>query len=228
MPAGHTLLPAPAPDVEVWMCDLAQSDGEIRALATSLSASENMRAARFGRKDLSDRYIVGRATLRIVLARHLRIAPAAVEIARGVRGRPCIGNAQASGLDFNVSHTNEVAFIGITSGQRIGVDIEHGERTLNVDGVARKFMSEREQSMLAALDADTRRRAILRLWTCKESMSKATGDALSAPFRRLDVDTVTGLRLRNGPPPYTPEQWRLLPVVVPGDFIATVAIWHGH
>ena len=77
---------------------------------------------------------------------------------------------------------------GVAQHQRIGVDLERRDRTLNVEGVARKFMTPREQAALAVLEPDARRRALLRLWTCKEAMSKATGDALSAPFRRIDVE----------------------------------------
>lgn len=206
------------------MCVLARSEAQVRAMAESLSDAETARAARFGRPDLRDRYIVGRATLRMLLAHRLGLAPADVVIRRGVRGRPFTD--QGPDLDFNVSHTGGVALFGITTGRRIGVDIEHGERVLNVDGVARKFMSSREQRQLQELAADDRRRALLRLWTCKEAMSKATGDALSAPFRRMDVAAGDELRLRDGPAPYTPESWRLLPVAVPGGYLATVALWH--
>ena len=90
-----------------------------------------------------------------------------------------------------------------------------------------KFLTERERSILAPLDGDARRRGFLRLWTCKEAMSKATGDALQAPFREIDVSVADGLQLRAGPPPYTPEQWRLFPAGVADDLLATVAVWRG-
>lgn len=189
-----------------------------------LSAAETARAARFGRSDLRDRYIVGRATLRLLLALRLGLPPGEVPIERGIRGRPHVANAP--GLDFNVSHTRGVALIGIAHGPRIGVDIEHGDRVVNVEGVARKFMSAREREALASMAPDDRRRALLRLWTCKEAMSKATGDALAAPFRRMDVVTGPAVRLSDGPPPYLPDRWRLYAVAVPGGFIATVALWH--
>jgi len=216
-------LPSPAADVDVWICGLARTRAQVDELAADLSAAERARAARFGRDDLRDRYIVGRATLRMLLGRRLGRAPAAVVIERGTRGRPFA--ADANGLDFNVSHTEGVALIGMTVGVRIGVDVEHAARQLNVEGVARKFMAPLEQRRLADLEPDARRRALLRLWTCKEAMSKATGDALSAPFRHLRVETDAGLRLAEGPPPYGPADWRLLSVAMPGGFLGTVALW---
>lgn len=218
-------LSSPSTDIALWWCGLARPADEVRELAAWLSAAERVRAARFGLPVLRDRYIVGRATLRKLLGSRLGCAPAEVEIRHGLRGRPYV--ADAGNVDFNVSHTNEVALFGLTRDRRIGVDIEHGERQLNVDGIARKFMAPDEQAALARLAPDQRRRALLRLWTCKEALSKATGDAMSAPFRRIAIAANGELRLDAGPPPYDPAAWRLLPVAVPGGYLATVALWHG-
>lgn len=221
--AGPMPLPSPLPGVDVWMCGLARAPDEVRALAASLSAAEAARTARFGRDDLRERYVVGRATLRALLGARLGCAPAEVVIGRGERGRPYA--VDAGGLDFNVSHTAGVALIAVANDVRIGVDIERGDRQLNVDGVARKFMAPDEQRRLGALAQDARRRALLRLWTCKEAMSKATGDGLSAPFREIGIDTTAGLVVTEGPEPYAPHRWALRPVPVSDDLYATVALW---
>lgn len=172
---------------------------------------------------LQARYVVGRTALRTVLAGALGVAPRDVPIERGARGRPRLaGDAH---LDFNVSHTAGVAFIGVTNTGRIGVDVERRDRPINVDGIARKFLTETERADIASMDADAARRAVLTLWTCKEAMSKATGDALSAPFARIDVDRRDGRRLRDGPDPYHPGDWTLYAAEVPSDHIATVALW---
>ncbi|MFO1313323.1 MAG: 4'-phosphopantetheinyl transferase superfamily protein [Burkholderiales bacterium] len=214
---------APAHGVRVFACELARGGADVAALERTLSAEEIARAARFGRPDLRDRYVVGRATLRALLAEALGLAPAHVPIVRGRRGRPMV---RGGTIDFNVSHTSGTAVFCLAHSVRVGIDIEHRDRAVNVDGVARKFMSPREQATIAGLAGDARRHALLRLWTCKEAMSKATGDALSAPFRRLDVQSAPELALASGPPPYDPGRWRLLPVDVPGGFFTTVAVWH--
>ena len=223
-------LPRIAAGVALWWVALERPASEVAQLALTLSAEEIARAQRFGTEPLRQRWITGRASLRMLLGETLAVSPSEVALARGRRGRPLLAG-RAAAIDFNVSHTRGMALIGIAdalpAGMRIGVDVEHGERHVNVDGLARKVLTERERDALAPLAPDERRRGFLRLWTCKEAMSKATGDALSAPFRQLDVDTRNGLLLAAGPPPYVPKDWRLHPVAMPDGFLATVAFWQG-
>ncbi len=221
-------LPFPAPGIDLWVCELVPSAAALARLAASLAPAEQLRAARFGTATLRDRYIAGRGTLRQLLGMRLAMAPEHVDIRRGPHGRPYVHGATA--LDFNVSHTGNFALIGMVSAGRIGVDVEHEDRTLNVAGVARKFMAPSEQERLATLDPDARRRTLLRLWTCKEAMSKATGDALSAPFRGIAIalDDAGQARVNAGPPPYTPDRWTLHAIRAPGDHLATIALWQGN
>ena len=215
--------------VALWLCPLEGRDEEIDALARTLSPTELARAGRFGTARLRKRWITGRATLRRLVGNALGVDPASVAIHRGVRGRPQL--TAAYGLDFNISHTEDVALIaiagGLPAGSRIGVDIERRDRVVNADRLARKFMADAERAAMTPLDGDSRRLHFLALWTCKEAMSKATGDALSAPFREIEVALDGGPRLVAGPPPYVPEGWRLVRPAVPAAFIATVAIWRG-
>src|SRR5262245_45291732 len=225
--ADPQALPRPDAAIALWLCHFERDGGEVAALARALSPSEHARAARFGTDALRQRWIVGRATLRALLGRHLNIDPAAVRLRRGVRGRPELDMPDAP--DFNVSHTGNVALIGIgvalQRGERIGVDIERADRKVNADSLARRVLTQRERDALTNLDVDARRRRFLRLWTCKEAMSKATGDALSAPFRRIDVALDDTIKLNAGPSPYVPERWRLHAAPMPNDFVATVAVW---
>ncbi len=172
--------------------------------------------------------MAGRGALRRVLGHTLGIDPAAVAITRGVRGRPRLADS-STGIDFNVSHSRNVALMAIAHDLprrvRIGVDIEHRDRQIGVDRLARKFLTARERETLAELARDGQRQRFLRYWTCKEAMSKATGDGLIAPFRRLDVDLSDPPRLCGGPPPYEPHDWSLHFVEVPPEWLATLALW---
>jgi 4'-phosphopantetheinyl transferase len=216
--------------VHLWWCGLECRAEDIDSIASLLSPAESARAERFGTDALKIRWIAGRAALRVVIGRTLGVGPAAVTIRRGVRGRPELADA-GSGIDFNVSHTRGVALIaiarGLAEGTRVGVDIEHRDREVGADRLARKFLTPREQATLADLAPVMRRQRFLRHWTCKEAMSKATGDGLAAPFRRLDVEISDPPCLLDGPPPYVPIHWSLSYADVPDEWLATVALWRG-
>jgi len=211
--------------VALWWCPLVAEDETVRELTNWLSAEERARVARFGKPILARRYTIGRAALRFVLAARLDVAPHAVPIERDPRGRPRLPDAPL--LDFNVTHTGDAAMFGLVEagGVRIGVDLERASRNVNDAGLARRVCTPREREALATLDEHGRRQAFLRLWTCKEAMSKATGDALAAPFRHLDVAREPDLALVAGPAPYAPRDWTLHAAEVQDGFIGTVALW---
>ena len=217
-------LASPIEGVELWFVTLAASDDEFARVSAWLSPAEHARAARFGREYLRRRYIIGRASLRWALGRTLEASPASVPIVRGERGRPKLDGID--GVDFNVSHTDDAALIGIARGRvRIGVDIELVDREVNADGLARKFLTAAEQVTLVGLSPDERRVRFLRYWTCKEAMSKATGDGLAAPFQELQVNLEASVSLASGPAPYEPARWELRPANVAPRFVATLALW---
>jgi 4'-phosphopantetheinyl transferase len=216
-------LPAPAPGVALWWCALERSPEAIEALALWLSEAELARAARFGTAALRARYVAGRAMLRQLLGARLALPPSRVPIRRGLRGRPELDLPGAP--DFNVSNTAGMALIAIAERPRVGVDVEHRERRAAADKLARKFLTATEAAALAHLQPDERRRAFLRHWTCKEAMSKATGDGLAAPFGRIEVEIAPGPRVVGGPAPYGPGDWELHYAAVPADYYATIALW---
>jgi len=216
-------LASAAADVALWWAPLGAAEGEIARIAAWLAPAEHARAQRFGTEALAKRYIAGRALLRWLLGRALGLPPQAVPIVRGVRGRPQLDGD--TGIDFNVSHTEGIALIGMARGRRIGVDVEHADRVVRADGLAAKFLTAAERATLAPLAASERRTRFLRYWTCKEAMSKATGDGLSAPFRQLEVRLGDAIELARGPDPYQPARWQLSRVEVPSGFLATVALW---
>jgi 4'-phosphopantetheinyl transferase len=222
--AGIRVLASPSPDIRVWWCSVEPVAAALEVFGGYLSVGEGARAARFGTRHLRERYVMGRGSLRAILAGELSTDPASVDIVRGVRGRPRLAGTPA--LDFNVSHTAGIAIVGIVRHGRIGVDVERLDRTINVEGIARKFMTANERAAMARKDADGARRDLLTLWTCKEAMSKATGDALTAPFASIDVAIERQRILRSGPGAYRADHWSLHAAAVPADYVATIAIWN--
>ena len=218
-----TPLTPPSDAISLWWCMLTMPAPTLARIVDWLAPAERIRMERFAGETLRTRYLVGRASLRWILGRAIDASPQDVAIERGLRGRPRLaGNAD---IDFNVSHTADVALIGLSRAGRIGVDVEHADRVIQSSGLARRILTDRERATLPSHDGDAIRRRILRLWTCKEALAKATGDAMSAPFRRLDIQSEPILALAGGPAPYHASDFALFAAAVPDRYLATVALW---
>ena len=116
------------------------------------------------------------AVLRILLARYLPLQPAALHFGREPKGRPYLLHASAP--DFNLSDTRGGSVLAVAVNGRIGIDIERCDRTLPVVRLASRWFAPDEAAALSVLDAESARRAFLRLWTAKEAACKATGTGI--------------------------------------------------
>ena len=172
---------------EVWFADLGRylisiEDEERRW--PRLSPDEMLRAERISDADQRRLWRASHIALRDILERSCGPDVRRVPFVSKVGGRPELapelarelgGGAEAAALSFSLSHTVDVALIGISRAGPIGVDIEAIH--------ARAFAEQRRQRIEAiALDiADGRAlpedidRRFLQAWTRVEALSKADG-----------------------------------------------------
>jgi 4'-phosphopantetheinyl transferase len=186
------VLPAlvtPDSDVHLWLFPLDADSGTSAALATFLTPDEHERAARFRHADDVRRYRVARGALRVLVARYLDTAPGALRFEYGVHGKPALAQGLArADLQFNLSHSGDVALAAFFVGHPVGVDLEHGARTVDALALAGRYGSPAERAMLAAIDPYARSRRFIELWTCKEAWLKAAGLGVTAGLAAVDVE----------------------------------------
>jgi 4'-phosphopantetheinyl transferase len=115
------------------------------------------------------------AALRDILAERLGVPPSIVTTERG---KPHLPGGE---LEFNVSHSGDLALIAVSTAGPIGVDLEQ-HRELAGPSIARRFFTPAEA---AIVDADPN--ALFRIWVRKEAWAKAHGEGLWLPLDRLDV-----------------------------------------
>jgi 4'-phosphopantetheinyl transferase len=116
------------------------------------------------------------AILRTLLARYLPLEASELRFGRESKGRPYLLHADAP--DFNLSDTRGGCVLAIAAGGRVGIDIERCDRAPPVVALASRWFAADEAAALRALDAESARRAFLRLWTAKEASCKATGTGI--------------------------------------------------
>jgi len=178
----------PGEEVHLWRVDLAAvADGELRWLKI-LSPDEQTKAARFRFARDRRRFASTRAVLRTVLGAYLGSEPEKIIFRYAGKGKPFLKpRNSAESIDFNVSHSGDVALLVFARGRPVGVDVEQIRDNLDPLAIARRYFSTHEQSQLAAFGPGERCAAFFRCWTRKEAYIKARGDGLSLPLDSFDV-----------------------------------------
>jgi 4'-phosphopantetheinyl transferase len=173
-------------EVHVWSTDLDRPPEIVGELRAVLSDDELERARRFRFDRDRNRYTVGRATLRMLLARYLQAAPEKLRFSYDEHRKPSLASPPTR-LSFNVSHSDRLALYAICLDAEIGIDVERLAPEPLRDRVPEHFFSCGEVETLRSLPKADQDAAFLRCWTRKEAFLKARGDGLTLALDSFDV-----------------------------------------
>lgn len=123
------------------------------------------------------------------------MVPRSVEFAEGPYGKPKLASDSRSGLQFNLSHSGELALIATALQREIGVDVE-SVRDFDFDQVAERFFTAREVATLRSLPKPQQRSAFYKCWTSKEAFLKAKGTGLSGELDEVEITSTDGADIR--------------------------------
>jgi len=175
--------PAPG-EVHVWIAQLDQPASLVVRCERLLSSNELQRADRFRFPHLRNRFVLGRAALRILLARYIGLNRERIDFAYAEHGKPSVASG---GLEFNASHSDSLFACAITSENEVGLDIEQIRQISDVDSLANRVMSPTELTQWTGLAEADRFTKFFACWTRKEAFLKATGEGISSELRDLTV-----------------------------------------
>jgi 4'-phosphopantetheinyl transferase len=214
-------------EVQLWSATLDQPVGVVGELRRLLSGDEVARARRFRFERDRNRFVVGRAVLRLLLGRYLEQPPDTIRFSYSAHGKPDLTDFSGKVM-FNLSHSEDLALYAFCLDVEIGVDVERFRRRHAREDVAERFFSPSEVAVLRSLPPPGRPEAFLRCWTRKEAFVKARGDGLSLPLDQFDVTLAPGEPARLLRTAWAPEEaasWSLHDpsADLPG-YIAAVAV----
>lgn len=217
--------PLPAEAVHLWQVPLTPAQAGLADLLTLLSEAERTRAQQFHFERHRQRFVAGRAALRLVLSRYTGVPAVAVPLAVGAFGKPALAEP-AAGLHFNLTHAEDLALLAVTTGRELGVDLERVRPLPDLEAVAEHFFSTAERAEVLAQPPAQRPPVFFTCWTRKEAYLKAIGTGLAEPLQHFDVTPLTG------PPPeplwvqphHTPDRrWRVADLPAPAGYAAALA-----
>jgi 4'-phosphopantetheinyl transferase len=179
--------------VDIWkLCLDNPLDGPSKADSTAsvLSSDELERASRFHFDKDRTRFIRCRFALRSLLADYLAVPAPQIHFEYSASGKPQLATGQNPRcLQFNLSHSANLALIAVGTELQLGIDIEKIREEVDTAALAQRFFSPREGAGLQALPDNLRVPGFFACWTRKEAFLKATGTGLSFPLADFSVTT---------------------------------------
>jgi phosphopantetheine--protein transferase-like protein len=124
------------------------------------------------------------------VAGYVGAAPESLEFTAGDHGKPALADSspgRASGVEFNLSHSDDLALVAVARGRAVGVDVERWSPETEHLELAERFFSPAERDALRAL-AGSREQVIagfFAAWSRKEAYLKATGTGLAGGLSRM-------------------------------------------
>ncbi|VHO00660.1 4'-phosphopantetheinyl transferase superfamily protein [Candidatus Rhabdochlamydia sp. T3358] len=157
-----------------WLIDIENINLEELAIARSVLNEEDLKkSSRLKFEKDRNRSVVIHALLKIYIAKILDASVKSIKFLHNRFGKPCLPDSL---LYFNLSHSNNYAFIGIHPSKDIGVDIEKIDDK-NALETFDNFLYPNEKEWLSAHSHP--KEGFYTLWCAKEAYLKALGSGFS-------------------------------------------------
>ncbi len=179
-----------AKEIHLWKTNLEQSSINIEESFDILNEEEKIKAKKFRFEKHQKRFAFTRSNLKRILSCYLSISPQEINFQYNAYGKPqLLDNINTIDLQFNISHSEEIAIYGITCHNLIGVDVEYIRPMPEAENLAKRFFSRKEFEQISRLSSPEKTREFFRFWTAKEAYLKAIGKGISGGLEKVELST---------------------------------------
>lgn len=171
--------------IDIWEYSLAKFWPAAESL---LNEEELQRAKRFYFAVHQRRFTMGRALMRVILSHYLNKDPKDLQFSTHEYGKPYLLNDPH--LQFNLSHSQDLALLAIGQDHALGIDIEYFSGR-PFKGMSQMMFSKQEQQQFTHVPTSMRTLSFFQVWAQKEAFIKASGMGLSYPTQSFDVPVLS-------------------------------------
>jgi len=194
-------------DVHVWTVRLSGDAGRGARFADVLSEVEGRAMARFAFAQDRRRYRLSHVAARTIVGTYLGCEARLVQLEQDAVGKPYIVGAD---LQCSWAHAGDLAVVGVGRRRALGVDVEPVRTLPDAEALKRTAFTARERAHLEIVDTPSE---LLRLWTRKEAVLKATGEGLRRAPK--DVEVLEPLALRG---------WRIVDLAPAQGYVGAAVV----
>jgi 4'-phosphopantetheinyl transferase len=154
----------------------------ISSLYELLDAAEQKRANNYHQLKDSQRFIIARGILKILVSQYLNCQVKDVCIKVGANKKPYLFTSSTVSLEYNISHSGNWIVVAFAN-EAVGIDVEQIQASFNFESLLTACFSNIEQNYIQ--NNVNSRELFYRLWTRKESFVKATSKGLDDSLSQL-------------------------------------------
>lgn len=205
-------------EIHIWPIQLSLSETDASQRWSLLSLDEQQRAEHFHFPLHKKRFIVARSTLRRILSFYFPCLPHEIDFAYTAYKKPYLAFPLETGLQFNLSHSHDLALLAITQHHAVGIDIEK-IHPIRYQVLAKRYFSTKEYDTLMSLAPTDQLIGFYQLWARKEALIKAVGKGLTLSLSSFSVsldDRYEQVLLEQ-------QQWSLISLSVHPDYQSALA-----
>jgi 4'-phosphopantetheinyl transferase len=158
----------------IWLTEISGHLNRIAYLEAILSDQELERARRFVKRSLYERFVIVRGLLKLLLAKYLNFRAKDVVINYSAYGKPYLNER----IQFNISHSNDMAVFAFTNNIPVGIDIEFKRNFKELEAICRRYFSENEQLEVCSKSREDRLETFYKIWVRKEAFVKTMGSSI--------------------------------------------------
>ncbi|WP_179335207.1 4'-phosphopantetheinyl transferase family protein [Winogradskyella costae] len=170
------------PNIKLFKIELPQYYDLVDVLLKILTPDEVQRAHRYHHLKDSNRFIICRSFLKIIIAQQKDLEISQVYFEKSDNHKPYF--PLDKGLFFNVSHAGNFAIIAIGDCE-LGVDVEYINPQFEYKDILPTVFNTEELNFIR--DSEVNRHAFYKLWTRKEAIVKATGKGIDEDLIKIPV-----------------------------------------
>lgn len=159
--------------MKIFLAKISDFSGLDNDLIKILSDEEIVRFKSIKNEKTKNQFLLGRALLRVNLAKEINIKPNLIKFVRTPNGKLELGDKSLN-IHFNISHSQDIVVIAISE-NNVGIDAEFIKKRDFIN-VASEYFSDEE--CLFIKNSNNQPDDFYIFWTLKEALIKCRGDKL--------------------------------------------------
>ena len=189
-------------EIHIWFLEVEKIRNSSFDISLILPQCEIEKAKKFRTCAQQRLFYLSHGYLRLILSCYLPCPPEKIKFKYGPYGKPYLQGSFGSSsksVHFNMSHSHNAVFYGMTLRPEIGADLEYVQRDFEWGEIENLVFTHKERKKILLLPTkNAQLKEFYKIWTCKEAFLKTLGAGLNISPSSIETNYLSPLLNSNG------------------------------